>query len=82
MLRIAIVVCNIYNPDVARPTAGYAEREVSLYMLNRDKILLTHYCAMTPDGNQVRLQTPRLGLAPEHLDFRFAGATNSCELHC
>jgi hypothetical protein len=37
---------------------------------------LTHYCAMTPDGHQVRLQTLKLGSAPEQLDFRFAGATN------
>jgi hypothetical protein len=52
------------------------DSELSVYTLNDDKILLTHYCAMTPDGHQVRLQTLKLGSAPEHLDFRFAGATN------
>jgi hypothetical protein len=31
---------------------------------------------MTPDGHQVRLQTPRLIAVPHQLDFDFAGATN------
>lgn len=52
------------------------DSELSVYTLNDGKILLTHYCAMTPDGHQVRLQTLKLGSAPEQLDFRFAGATN------
>jgi hypothetical protein len=52
------------------------DNELSVYTLSDGKILLTHYCAMTPDGNQVRLQTPRLGSAPKYLDFGFAGATN------
>lgn len=50
--------------------------ELSVYSLNGDKILLTHYCALTPDGHQVRLQTPRLGSKPDHLDFTFVSATN------
>jgi len=53
-----------------------ADNELSVYTLNDGKILLTHYCALTPDGHQVRLQTSRLGAAPEHLDFSFASATN------
>jgi len=52
------------------------DNETSIYTLNDDRILLTHYCAMTPDGNQVRLQTARLGVVPQHLDFGFTGATN------
>src|ERR1700693_187140 len=52
------------------------DNELSLYSLNADKILLTHYCAMTPDGHQVRLQTLRLGPKPDHLDFSFVSATN------
>jgi hypothetical protein len=52
------------------------DNELSVYTLNADKILLTHYCALTPDGHQVRLQTPRLGSGPEHLDFSFVSATN------
>jgi hypothetical protein len=52
------------------------DNELSVYTLNADRILLTHYCAMTPDGHQVRLQTPRLGSAPATLNFSFTGATN------
>jgi hypothetical protein len=52
------------------------DNELSVYTLNDGKLLLTHYCAMTPDGHQVRLQTSPLGGAAEHLDFAFAGATN------
>ena len=50
--------------------------EVSVYTLNADSILLTHYCAMTPDGHQVRLQTRPLGSTASQLEFRFVGATN------
>ena len=52
------------------------DNELSVYTLEGDTILLTHYCAMTPDGHQVRLQTRRLGHAPPHLDFAFLNATN------
>jgi hypothetical protein len=52
------------------------DNEVSVYTLDADTILLTHYCAMTPDGHQVRLQTTPLGSAPSRLEFRFIGATN------
>jgi hypothetical protein len=53
-----------------------SDNELSVYTLSADKILLTHYCAMTPDGHQVRLQTPRLGSEINHLDFSFVSATN------
>jgi hypothetical protein len=52
------------------------DNELSVYTLNADTILLTHFCAMTPGGHQVRLQTPRLGYPSGHLDFNFASATN------
>jgi hypothetical protein len=52
------------------------DNELSVYTLNADKILMTHYCALTPDGHQVRLQTSQLGSKPDHLDFSFVSATN------
>lgn len=52
------------------------DSELSVYSLNVDRILLTHYCAMTPDGHQVRLETPRLGAAADRLDFGLSSATN------
>ena len=50
--------------------------ELSIYTVNIDKLLLTHFCAMTPDGHQVRLQTPRLGSSADHLEFGLVSATN------
>ena len=33
------------------------DNEVSLYTRDGRRILMTHYCALTADGNQVRLET-------------------------
>ncbi len=52
------------------------DNELSLYTLDGGAILLTHYCAMTPDGHQVRLRTSTLDGAPDRLDFAFVAATN------
>jgi len=62
-----------------------ADNELSVYSVSDGRIVATHYCAMTPDGHQVRLQTRPLGPSPDrsdhpnhadHLDFVFAGASN------
>jgi hypothetical protein len=67
----------VSNGKAIEETLGTpSDNEISVYTLNGNTILLTHYCAMTPDGHQVRLQTLRLGAAPHQLDFRFASATN------
>ena len=57
-----------------------ADNEVSIYMPDEGRILLTHYCAMTADGHQVRLETRKL-TGPltgkfDNLTFAFVGATN------
>src|SRR5271167_2916842 len=66
----------VSNGKAIEETIGTPEdNELSIYTLNADRILLTHYCAMTTDGHQVQLQTPRLEYTPEHLQFEFAGAT-------
>lgn len=75
--KISSSVRLISNGKAIEEEIGTPEdNEVSVYTLNVDKILLMHYCAMTPDGHQIRLQTPPLGSAPDRLDFRFAGAIN------
>jgi hypothetical protein len=68
------LVCNgkAIEEVIGTPT----DNELSVYTLNAGRILLTHYCAMTPDGHQVRLQTPPLGAKRERLDFSFVSATN------
>jgi hypothetical protein len=52
------------------------DNELSIYTLNAGKISLTHYCAMTPDGHQVRLETTRLGSDANPLDFSLVSTTN------
>lgn len=67
----------VSNGKAIEETIGTpADNELSVYTLNADTILLTHFCAMTPDGNQVRLQIPQLIAMPDQLDFRFQSATN------
>jgi hypothetical protein len=79
----------VSNGKAIEETIGLpADNELSVYAVSEGRIVATHYCAMTPDGHQVRLQTPRLADTtddpnhpehadhPEHLDFGFAGASN------
>ena len=53
-----------------------AENETSLYTRRNGRILLTHYCAMTPDGHQVRLEADAEGRTRDRFEFAYAGATN------
>lgn len=53
-----------------------ADNETSVYTRDGDRILMTHYCAMTPDGHQVRLETAPLQRAPDRLEFVLAGSIN------
>jgi hypothetical protein len=53
-----------------------ADNEASIYTRDGDRILMTHYCAMTPDGHQVRLETAALQRAPDRLEFALVGSTN------
>jgi hypothetical protein len=53
-----------------------ADNEASVYSRDGDRILMTHYCALTPDGHQVRLETAPLQRAPRRLEFVMAGSTN------
>ena len=53
-----------------------ADNEASVYTRDGDRILMTHYCAMTPDGHQVRLETAALQRAEAHLEFVLVGSTN------
>jgi hypothetical protein len=57
-------------------TGSPADNEVSIYSRAGSGISLTHFCAMTPDGHVVRLETSALNGAPNELTFAFRGATN------
>jgi hypothetical protein len=52
------------------------ESEVSLYTADRDRIVMTHYCALTARGNQVRLRTPPVTADQTEFVFSFVSVTN------
>jgi hypothetical protein len=53
-----------------------ADNEASIYTRDGDRILMTHYCAMTLDGHQVRLETAALKPAADRFEFVLVGSTN------
>jgi len=53
-----------------------AENETSIYMRDGKRILLTHFCALTPDEHQARLETAPIDGAPQSLIFVFRDAIN------
>lgn len=52
---------------------GSDHEMVSVYHLDREELLLTHYCAA---GNQPRLKLDRAASTPSRLVFGFDGGTN------
>jgi hypothetical protein len=51
----------VSNGKAIEETIGTAaDDEVSIYTRDDKRILLTHFCALTPDGHVVRLETPPL----------------------
>jgi hypothetical protein len=53
-----------------------ADNEVSIYTRDNQRILLTHFCAMTPDGHVARLETVSLKGQQSSLTFIFRDAVN------
>lgn len=67
----------VSNGKAVEETIGTpADNEVSVYTRDNNRILLTHFCALTPDGHQVRLETTPINGAPDSLTFIFRDATN------
>jgi hypothetical protein len=67
----------VSNGTALEETIGTpADNEVSLYARNGRRILLTHFCAMTPGGHQAHLETPDLNSTRGELDFGFRDAIN------
>jgi hypothetical protein len=67
----------VSNGKAVEETIGTpADNEVSLYTRDASRIVLTHFCAMTPDGHQVRLETAPLTGLPTDFVFAFLDATN------
>ena len=53
-----------------------AENEVSLYTRGAGRILMTHYCALTPGGNQARLAAPVKAAGQDEFAFSFVSVDN------
>jgi hypothetical protein len=53
-----------------------ADNEISVYTRDGNRILLTHFCALTPDGHIARLETAPIQGALDRLAFVFRDATN------
>jgi hypothetical protein len=67
----------VSNGRAIEETIGTAaDNEVSIYARDDHRILLTHFCAMTPDGHVARLQTAPLHEKQNILTFLFRDATN------
>jgi hypothetical protein len=67
----------VSNGRAIEETIGTAaDNEVSIYARDENRILLTHFCAMTPDGHVARLQTAPLRNRQNIFTFLFRDATN------
>lgn len=53
-----------------------SDNEVSLYTRDGTRLLLTHFCALTPDGHVARLATGALQGSPVQLEFTLVAASN------
>jgi hypothetical protein len=67
----------VSNGKAIEETLGTAsDNEVSLYTRDGDRIVLTHFCALTSDGHQVRLETAPLAGVQGSIVFAFRDAIN------
>jgi hypothetical protein len=53
-----------------------SDNEVSLYTRDGKGLLLTHFCALTPDGHVARLETGPLQGLPAQLEFALVSLSN------
>jgi len=53
-----------------------SDNEISIYTRDGNKLLVTHFCALTPDGHIARLATGPLTGSPKQIEFAFVGASN------
>ena len=53
-----------------------SDNEVSLYTRDGERLVLTHFCALTSDGHVARLATPALRGSPARLQFTLVSVSN------
>lgn len=53
-----------------------SDNEVSLYTRDGKRLLLTHFCALTPDGHVARLETRALEGSPGQVELTLVSVSN------
>ena len=53
-----------------------SDNEVSLYTRDGKRLLLTHFCALTPDGHVARLETRALQGSPGQVELTLVSVSN------
>lgn len=67
----------VSNGKAIEETLGTtSDNETSIYTRDGSKLLVTHFCALTPDGHIARLATGPLTGPPKQIEFTFVGASN------
>jgi hypothetical protein len=67
----------VSNGTAVEETIGTpADNETSLYTRDGQRLLLTHFCALTPHGHIARLATQPLEGTPARLEFNLVATTN------
>ncbi len=67
----------VSNGKAIEETLGTtSDNETSIYTRDGGKLLVTHFCALTPDGHITRLATGPLTGSPKQIEFTFADASN------
>jgi hypothetical protein len=75
--KISSTVRLVSNGQAIEEAIGTpADNEISVYTRDNRRILLTHFCALTPDGHQARLETAPLSRTPKRLMFVIRDAVN------
>ncbi len=67
----------VSNGKAVEETIGTAaDNEVSLYTRDGNRVLMTHYCALTPDGNQPHFKAGPVAADRNVFEFEFVDASN------
>jgi hypothetical protein len=75
--RITSSIRLVSNGKAIEETIGTADNnEVSLYTRDGNRLLLTHFCALTADGHVVRLQSAPVQAVASPLEFGLVGTSN------
>jgi hypothetical protein len=67
----------VSNGKAIEETLGTtSDNETTIYTRDGTKLLVTHFCALTPDGHIARLATKPLIRSGKQIEFTFVGASN------